>query len=95
MKSIEDLKKNSNGRFGPNRSQQSAARPAMTFELIRRKAKKMITNGFKVEGKRFTFNAEDHNKIINLVAIDAGIGVKRSWRERENGNGFDIVGSFG
>lgn len=32
---------------------------------------KQIINGFKVDGKRFTFHAEDHNKIINLVTIQS------------------------
>lgn len=74
IKNMAKKKMDLNGRSCPNWSQQSAARPTMTLKLIRRKAKKMITNGFEVEGKRFTFNAEDHNKFINLVAID---GVKQ------------------
>lgn len=32
---------------------------------------KQIINGFKVDGKRFTFHAEDHNKIINLVTVQS------------------------
>lgn len=38
---------------------------------------KKITNGLEVEGKQFTLYAEDHNKIINLVAIETGEKHKR------------------
>lgn len=54
----------------------------MTFKLIQQKRReRKITNGFKVEGKQFTFYAEDHNKIINLVAIENGESAMKEDRK--------------
>jgi hypothetical protein len=53
-----------------------------------------------VEGKQFTLYAEDHNKIINLVAIENGESAMRedqkivaSQKKRENENEMNLISS--
>lgn len=72
-----------NGQYCPNREPVKCRAPRNDIQInSTENEEEKITNGLKVEGKQFTLYAEDHNKIINLVAIETGKKKKREVKTK-------------